>query len=156
MSTHSDTLAEQAARGGIRKLVAGALIHDDHGQVLVLRRSPTDDFMAGIEELPSGGVEPGEDLLAGLARELEEETGLPLTGPLHYIDAFDYRSGSGRPTRQFTWSMPLPGTEIRLSAEHTSYRLVSAGKIRDTDVSDETAAIVETWLANRAASPTHS
>ncbi|NED53759.1 NUDIX domain-containing protein, partial [Micromonospora aurantiaca] len=45
------------------------------GRVLILRRSVDDPFMAGIEELPSGGVEPGEDLIAALGRELAEEIG---------------------------------------------------------------------------------
>ncbi|WP_121433741.1 NUDIX domain-containing protein [Actinomadura pelletieri] len=52
-------LQADADRDGITKLVVGAIVHTD-GQVLILRRSTEDAFMAGIEELPSGGVEPGE------------------------------------------------------------------------------------------------
>ncbi|XRQ09285.1 NUDIX domain-containing protein, partial [Actinomadura welshii] len=71
---HSD-----ADRDGVIKLVVGAIVHAN-GQVLILRRSTEDAFMAGIEELPSGGVEQGENLLTALERELAEEIGW--TGPL--------------------------------------------------------------------------
>ncbi len=46
-------LHNETERDGVTGLVAGAIVHAD-GRVLVLRRSAEDDFMAGIEELPSG------------------------------------------------------------------------------------------------------
>lgn len=88
-------------RDGITRLVAGAIVHAD-GRVLVLRRSAEDDFMAGIEELPSGSVEPGENLLTALERELAEEIARfgALTLDPGFVTHFDYISGSGRKTRQ--------------------------------------------------------
>lgn len=148
-TAHAESLTDQATRDGVQKLVAGALVHDAHGNVLILRRAATDNFLAGIEELPSGGVEPGEILLAALARELHEETGLTLQGPLRYVGAFDYRSGSGRLARQHTWAIPHTEHPVRLSGEHTSYRMVPAAQIRTCDVTDETARIVETWATDR-------
>lgn len=154
-TAHAEALTDQAARDGVQKLVAGALVHDTHGQVLILRRADSDDFLAGIEELPSGGVEPGEMLLAALARELSEETGLPLQGPLRYVGSFDYRSGSGRLARQHTWAIPHPGHPVRLSGEHTSHRMVPAQQIRTCGVTDETAQVVETWADDRTDDRAH-
>lgn len=112
-------LTAEAERDGIQQLVVGAVVEHD-GRILLLRR-PEDDFMGGIWELPSGKVEPGENLDQALAREIEEETGLQVTGIGRYLDRFDYRSGSGKHSRQFNFVVECAAPEpIRLT-EHDSY-----------------------------------
>jgi mutator protein MutT len=59
-------------------VVAGVLI-DAEGRVLIAQR-PAGKHMAGGWEFPGGKLEPGEERLAGLARELREELGITLTG----------------------------------------------------------------------------
>ena len=51
-----------------------AIVRDERGRVLLHRRRVTDGWAS-----PSGAVEPGEDVLAAIARELLEETGLGVT-----------------------------------------------------------------------------
>lgn len=59
--------------------VAVALIEGADGRVLVSRRATHVD-QGGLWEFPGGKVEPGEQVAAALARELEEELGItPLT-----------------------------------------------------------------------------
>ncbi|WP_430418244.1 NUDIX hydrolase [Phenylobacterium sp.] len=53
--------------------VVGAVIRDDTGRLLTVRKRQTQRFM-----LPGGKREPGEDDLAALARELAEELGVEL------------------------------------------------------------------------------
>jgi 8-oxo-dGTP diphosphatase len=48
-----------------------AVVRDDTGQVLLVRRLDTGDW-----ELPGGRVEPGESAVDALVREVAEETGL--------------------------------------------------------------------------------
>lgn len=55
-------------------LCAGGVLVDDAGRVLLVRRGH--EPYAGTWSLPSGRVEPGEDVRAGAAREVLEETGL--------------------------------------------------------------------------------
>ncbi len=107
-------------RDGIQQFVVGGVVCDG-GDVLLLRR-PGSDFMGGIFELPSGKVEPGEDLDAALVREVKEETGLDVTEISGYLGCFDYRSGSGKRSRQlnFTVDVAVPGP-IELQ-EHDTYR----------------------------------
>lgn len=66
-------------------LVAGALIEGDDGLLLVCnrRRDGSHDWST-----PGGVIEEGEDLLVGLAREVEEETGLVVSaweGPAYEV-----------------------------------------------------------------------
>ena len=67
-------------------LVGGALIESADGLLLVRnrRRDGSHDWST-----PGGVIEEGEDLLVGLAREVEEETGLVVTewaaGPLYEV-----------------------------------------------------------------------
>jgi len=95
-------LRQEAERDGIEKFVVGAFIERD-GKVLILRRSPKESYLAGLHEIPSGGVEPGEGLLDGLVREVREETGLIVKEVRRFANSFDYRSGSGKLTRQLNF-----------------------------------------------------
>jgi 8-oxo-dGTP pyrophosphatase MutT (NUDIX family) len=142
----TERLAVEAARDGIDELVAGAVVHDD-GRVLILRRSATDAFLPGIEELPSGGVEDGEDILTALARELTEEIGWtgPLTPDPGFVSSFDYVSGSGRRTRQYTFAVPYAGHEIRLSEEHTAYRWIGPADLTASGLTPETVRTIRDW-----------
>ena len=82
-------LLEKAKEEGIEKNVVGAIIVNKQGKILIMTRK-LDDFMGGIEELPSGNMESGEDVTTALAREIKEETNCELKEILYYIDSFDY------------------------------------------------------------------
>ncbi|MFD0899075.1 NUDIX domain-containing protein [Actinomadura sediminis] len=139
-------LRRDAERDGIEKLVVGAVVHTG-GRVLVLRRSLDDPFLPGIEELPSGGVEPGEDLLDALRRELAEEIGRagPLTLDPGFVACFDYVSGSGRKARQFTFALASDGRPIVLSSEHTAHRWLHPSDLGASDITPETARTIRAW-----------
>jgi len=53
-----------------------ALIRDEQGKLLLIRRSPNSKFFAGLWEVPGGKVEVGETFDQALIREVREETGL--------------------------------------------------------------------------------
>jgi len=57
--------------------VAAAAIQDDRGRVLISRRHDH-VHQGGLWEFPGGKLEPGETVLAGLARELREELDIRL------------------------------------------------------------------------------
>lgn len=60
------------------KQIASAVARRHGNLLLVQQQAPTDMFPCW--GLPGGQVEPGEELLTGLQRELFEETGLTLIG----------------------------------------------------------------------------
>ncbi|MGK5550854.1 NUDIX domain-containing protein [Actinomadura kijaniata] len=149
-------LVDRADRDGVQKLVVGAVVHAA-GRVLILRRAGDDAFLPGIEELPSGGVDPGEGLLTALRRELAEEIGRdgPLALDPGFVAHFDYVSGSGRRARQYTFGLAHDGGPVSLSAEHTGFRWLTPADLADSDVTEETARTVREWAATvpRAGGP---
>lgn len=66
----------------------GIILHED--ELLVVEHTGKEGFLA----LPGGHLEWGEDIQAGLVRELEEELGVtPVVGPLLYIHNFTQDNG---------------------------------------------------------------
>jgi A/G-specific adenine glycosylase len=59
-------------------LVTAAVIHRN-GLVLIARR-PEKGLLGGMWEFPGGKVEPGEELPAGLRREIQEELAVQIDG----------------------------------------------------------------------------
>lgn len=60
--------------GGREVPCVGAIVHDDAGRLLLVRRRNPPS--AGLWSLPGGRVEPGEGDADAVVRELAEETGL--------------------------------------------------------------------------------
>ncbi|MEU3019754.1 NUDIX hydrolase [Nocardiopsis sp. NPDC007018] len=142
-------LDEAARRAGITRFSAGAIVHRNaRSEILLLRRRDDDTSFPGAESLPSGGVDPGETVLDGLARELREEIGRP-GGPLPldpFVTWFDYVSRHGFPKRQFTFALPHDGAEVVLSDEHTAYRWLPAEEYAASDLTPQVGAAVRAWL----------
>ncbi|MTE22451.1 NUDIX domain-containing protein [Streptomyces sp. TRM43335] len=136
-----DRLRRDARRDGIVKLVVGAVVPRPDGRVLLLHRR-SDDFLGGLWELPSGGVEGTEDLLVALHREVTEETGLRITGDATYLGHFDYRSKSGKPTRQLNFTAHAEGNTVTLT-EHDDF--LWAGPDEHGRTSAQTQAILAIW-----------
>ncbi len=61
-----------------RVVIAGVLVRG--GDILLLRRPPTDPIEPGKLNSPCGHIEDGEKALTALFRELKEETGISLHG----------------------------------------------------------------------------
>lgn len=67
------------AAHGQQVITAVALLHteiDGKPHVLLAKRAMTKKFLPGLYELPGGHIDFGEELEAGLARELKEELGV--------------------------------------------------------------------------------
>ncbi|RLK58778.1 NUDIX hydrolase [Actinokineospora cianjurensis] len=138
-------LVSTAEADGVQQLVVGAvIIHEE--RVLLLKR-PGDDFMGGIHELPSGKVEPGEALEVGLAREVTEEAGLVVSAIGAYLGYFDYTSGSGKLSRQFTFVVEVETTEPVVLTEHDEFTWAPLEE--ELPVTDAVNAVLNTYTATR-------
>ncbi|WP_107657398.1 NUDIX hydrolase [Nocardia suismassiliense] len=122
-TTLLETLTSDAERDQVQQLVVGAVVVHE-GKVLLLKR-PAGDFIGGIWELPSGKVDSGEALDEALVREVREETGLDIAGIREYLGEFDYRSGSGKKSRQFNFAVDVVSPEPVELTEHDAYTWTS-------------------------------
>lgn len=88
--------------------IAAALIFDDAGHVLVVRKRGASVFMQ-----PGGKIEPNETPVAALARELQEEIGLTVgPGELVYLGQFRAEAANehGREVEADVFEVALTGT----------------------------------------------
>jgi 8-oxo-dGTP diphosphatase len=123
----------------IDRYVAAAVVFHE-GKALVLRRKP-DDFMGGIWELPSGKVDAGESIEQALRRELAEETGLVVSATSRFLGTFDYRSQSGRQTRQVNFAVEAPHRAVVLT-EHDAAEFIDAAQVDQWPVTEETRNVL--------------
>jgi 8-oxo-dGTP diphosphatase len=94
---------------------ASALILDDEGSVLLARRAG--DPGAGLWDLLGGFIEEGEEPLAALRREIEEETALRIE-PGEFLGGYPDRYGDeGIYTLNLYWLARIAGGELELDEE---------------------------------------
>lgn len=141
-----EELCITANNDNIEKIVVGAVAKFSD-MVLLLRRAKN-DFMGGLIELPSGTVDLGEPLCDALVREVYEETGLTVTCILSYIGYFDYKSGSGKDTRQFNFLVSTDSNNVVIDPkEHDDFFWVKETQELDRlSISPETRKTLESYL----------
>jgi len=62
-------------------LIAHAIIFNDKNELLITKKSMTDDILPGYWDTPGGRIEEGEDPEVGVIRETKEETNLTIENP---------------------------------------------------------------------------
>jgi 8-oxo-dGTP diphosphatase len=100
---------------------AKAIILGEPGQLLLLRRSQTDDKRPGEWDFAGGEVEEGEEITQGVVREILEEAGLKLKTSdvkLVYAATVAYEKAS---VTRLLFVCLSPVSEIKLSYEHDKY-----------------------------------
>lgn len=103
-------------------LVAKITLFNEKGNLLLLRRSPTDKRHPGEWDIPGGAVEENESYIQAVIREIKEETGisLPARGvEMMYTATTFYDNLS---TVRFLFvAKVLDGQAINLSYEHDKH-----------------------------------
>ncbi|WP_448620983.1 NUDIX domain-containing protein [Geodermatophilus sp. URMC 65] len=134
MRAHLDGYAAAAARRALDvvQVVGAALVDGD--RVLVAQRSggPYD----GCWEFPGGKVEPGEQELAALVREIGEELGVAVV-PRAFLGevVLDGVVAGGLPgasTLRVWWGRVQPGSEVT-AHEHSELRWLGADELESLD-----------------------
>jgi 8-oxo-dGTP diphosphatase len=117
-----------------------ALIRNDAGRYLVIRRSSDSAFWPGTWDLPGGKLDPGESFDQALLREALEETGLQ-------IRLTRYIGGTEWPLPQIrvvfvVMEATVAGGTVNLSDEHEAYQWVSACELRTLALCEPIAAVL--------------
>jgi len=114
---------------------------DADDRALVLRRSSTHPRHAHAADLPGGVVEPGEQPLTALGRELAEETGLSIemgsAQLLHAVTDWIPRADDtdARSIVRLTYGLRVPShaPDVQISWEHEDAAWVSVGTLEVTE-----------------------
>ena len=132
------------------RLAVRAIIRDDHGRCLLLKRSAANKGFVGQWEWPGGKVDPGESFDAALRREVREETGLEIELQ-KVIGAFDFEMAQARIATLCLEAIPAGGS-LRLSDEHDESAWVPVAEVpqwRILDVLKELAVKYATTAGGR-------
>lgn len=89
---------------------------------LLVRRPDDDKHFAGYWAFPGGRVRAGESFVSAGVRECEEETGLPLTGRMYFVDSYPLENTS-RTGIHYTFEV---SDDMVRTDEFPEYRWVSS------------------------------
>lgn len=123
-------MTEQEIKHSLFEITAKAVIVNDEGQVLILKRGKNSKFFPGRYDLPGGGVNDGEGIEAALMREIEEELGIQVEiGPVIKLTDFNTER-NGRPVyvKGVRFLAFYRGGEVRLSDEHEEFEWMDSDR----------------------------
>jgi 8-oxo-dGTP diphosphatase len=111
------------------KLIQKAVIREGDKYLIGLR-SQNAEYFPLHWDFPGGKLEPNEDPLQGIAREVLEETGLEVR-PIKVLGVYEFDlDNKGENTHRFTiYSTELISGEPRLSPEHLEQRWATRDEI---------------------------
>ena len=122
---------------GKQVITVCAFIHanfDGVEKVFLVKRAQTKKFLPGVFELPGGHVDYGEDIIAGLQREVQEEMGMRINVGDPFV-VFTYTNKvKGSHSIQVTYFARFedPVENIRLNQEdHSEYCWVAESELAD-------------------------
>jgi 8-oxo-dGTP pyrophosphatase MutT (NUDIX family) len=116
------------------RIIAKTAVFNSGGKILVLTRSNTDRRRPGGLDFPGGKIDPGEDILAGAVREIQEEAGFSID-PNDLTVLFANTSApddEGVVVTRIFCAVNVDNPEITLSFEHSDYTWVSLQEVLDT------------------------
>lgn len=132
------------AGGPTHILAVSALVVKD-GRVLAMRRAATKDAGAGLWETLSGRVEPGEEPLAAVRREILEETGLDVEVEERPLTAY-LAERLGVPMVLVVYRARWRGGEVVRSDEHDAHAWLTAEEFARRSELGPLVAVVRAWL----------
>lgn len=109
------------------EIIQKAIVLNNDGKMLILRRSETDTRRPLQWDLPGGAFENGEEMIAGVEREILEETGLEVTGTTAIYSKTEYRKWeTGEANVVFIfYGVHTNDDNVALSFEHNEHQWVT-------------------------------
>ncbi|MCE5214561.1 MAG: NUDIX domain-containing protein [Methanobacterium sp.] len=115
-------------------LAVRALIFDDDGKILILKRSTESKTNPGKWELPGGKVDQGESFDKALVREVYEETGLNIT--LENVIGASQQNLPLIRAVHIIMAGKIEEGELNLSSEHEGYAWEFLENLSDYELAD--------------------
>lgn len=128
-----------------------AVILDDEGRCLLIRRSANNKNFVGCWEWPGGKLDPGESFAVGLEREVMEECGLTveLTG---LAGAMEFEMPKVRVVL-LCMEARLAGGVMRMSEEHDDSAWVPLADLKNQTLPDHQRAFMLEYAKRKILPP---
>jgi len=121
---------EVAPKSRVMTLTIKAVVMNEKGEFLTLRRSKDNKYSIGKYDLPGGHIEENESLKDSVIREIKEETGLDVRfGEI--IDVVEFPEDSPQfkeEKRGLRCICYASSDEVKLSHEHDEYQWITLDK----------------------------
>lgn len=112
-----------------------------NGQILIIRRSKTDQWKPHHYAFPGGKIENSEDVLSGLARECKEEINLTIEPQnFKFLQSISDRLG-----HKFYLATQFDG-EIRLNNEHDDFKWVNPKELSNFNTVPDVQIVIKAAL----------
>ena len=136
----------------IERRIAGVLLVDTRGWVLLQLRTKDAPAEPGVWGLPGGGIEPGETPEQAAHRELLEETGLQVEDPLTLFWAGLRPAPAGMLGSHIDWHVYCARTTARQSdvvlGEGDAMEFIAPARIPSLDLSPTARFFLPRFLAS--------
>ena len=129
------------------RLAVRAVIRDEQGRCLLLRRSNVCRHFVGKWEWPGGKVDDGEAFDVALRREAREETGLEIA-PVGVVGAISLEMADVR-LAVLCMEAELVGGTLHLSEEHDRHSWVPAAEMPQWDLTSGLKELAEAYVAGK-------
>jgi 8-oxo-dGTP diphosphatase len=129
------------------RLIQKCIVVNKDGKILALKRAADDHSRGGNWDLPGGGYEQGEEVVAAIEREVMEEAGLTVNSlnPIYFASRIGVEAGFFQGDTVFATcyaSSDWEG-EVVLSNEHTEYRWVTPEEFKSYNFGEDSGFFVE-------------
>lgn len=108
-------------------VATGAVLENNSGELLIIKRSPSADYLPNTWETVSGRKKQFEDLESALRREIQEETGIGTLQIIKPLIVHHFYRGDKVANNEIILVMywcKTSETKVILSAEHSDYKWV--------------------------------
>lgn len=113
-------------------LIVHALILNDQGEVLIIKRQANDEVLPNVWDVPGGTLEDGEDPGVGIMRETREETGLEIKEPRLFNYTSNIDTGKDKQFVRLIFTAHYAGGTVKLNPEeHDAFQWVNPGQPDD-------------------------
>ncbi|RFS84879.1 NUDIX domain-containing protein [Actinomadura spongiicola] len=127
----------------MRVRCVGGIVRDEGGRLLMVRRGRPPSV--GLWSVPGGRVEPGEDDVSAVARELREETGLEVSVADVEVGMVERPGPGGVIYEIHDYAATVTGGTPRAGDDAAEVRWVSAAELRELPVTPGLLDVLAGW-----------
>ena len=108
-------------------IIQKAIVLNAENKMLLLRRSADDDRRPLQWDIPGGLLEPNEEMIPGVEREITEESGLAVTGTraIYTLTTLQKWPGGEANAVRIFFTAAASNDQVTLSEEHIEYQWVT-------------------------------